>query len=109
MFSSLGGSVDVRVARLFYGKTLSVARKIHGIQMCRCDKNRIGESWLLQTRLRLVDPPLDEVFHVGNLFLHPADTEIDGIWVMENERADAGFRGHHETFGEFDADFFRAQ
>ena len=38
-----------------------------------------------------------------------ADAKIRAIRVVEHERANAGFRLHHETFGQLHADFFRAE
>src|SRR5262249_50238394 len=36
-------------------------------------------------------------------------TKITAIGMMEDQRADAGFRIHHEAFGELNADFFKPQ
>ena len=43
------------------------------------------------------------------LLVRFAHTEVCAIRMMEDERANAGLRFHHEAFGQLDADFFWAE
>lgn len=51
----------------------------------------------------------DYALHSRLRFTFFAGTEIRTIRMMENERAYARFRVHHEAFRELNADFFRPQ